>query len=206
MVAGPELVTQSAARALARQRDAAALRWLLRHPRALAHRTPRARFEMLRAFGPGAHALLIDALEHGARDAAMERAIVATLGAAREPLATRAIALRLSHADPETRVAAARALGTLAAQETAHDLCAALSDPAWAVRAQAARALGRMGAAEAIAPLGTGLEDRAWWVRHHSAYALAQLGAAGRTELDRIRLSSPDRYAREMAEEALAAS
>jgi HEAT repeat protein len=199
------MVTHSAARALARQRDGAALRWLLRHPRSFAHRTPRARFEMLRAFGPGAHAMLLDALERGVVNAGLQRAIVDTLGAARERLGSHAIAALLGHDDAEIRVAAARALGAIGAQETALQLCVALRDPAWPVRAQAARALGRLRASEAVAPLAAGLEDRAWWVRHHAAYALAKLGEEGRAELDRIRRSSSDRYAREMADEALAA-
>ena len=84
-------------------------------------------------------------------------------------------------------------------------LIAALGDPEWAVRAQVARALGACGGAESITPLGARLEDPAWWVRRHAAYALAGLGSAGRAELARIAAQSRDRYAREMADEALAA-
>jgi hypothetical protein len=56
-----------------------------------------------------------------------------------------------------------------------------------------------------VGDLGARLEDRAWWVRHHAAYALAALGRPGRDELERIRVASADRYAREMADEALRA-
>ncbi|MGH7742901.1 MAG: HEAT repeat domain-containing protein, partial [Candidatus Eiseniibacteriota bacterium] len=103
------------------------------------------------------------------------------------------------------RVAAARALGALRAAPRVAELCGALRDPEWPVRAQAARSLGRLGESQAIGALGARLEDRAWWVRHHAAYALAGLGAPGRAELERIRGASADRYAREMAEEALRA-
>jgi HEAT repeat protein len=205
LVRGPEMVTQSAALALARQRDAATLRWLLAHPQAIARRTPRARLALLRAFGPGAHGFLLDALERGASDARLERALIEVLGLGGCSAAAAAIALRLGHVETDVRVAAARALGIL--RDTPHvgELCDALRDPEWPVRAQAARSLGRLRAPQAVRDLGARLEDRAWWVRHHAAYALAALGRPGRDELERIRVASSDRYAREMADEALRA-
>jgi len=205
LVRGPESVTQVAAFALARHRDGGALRWLLEHPAAIAHRTPRARFELLRAFGRGAHPRLLAALERGVSDPTLERAVIDVLGAGACAAAAPAIAARLVHPDVELRIAAARALGRLAARDASPALIAALADPEWAVRAQAARALGRCGGAEAVVPLGTRVEDRAWWVRRHAAYALAVLGNPGRAELMRISNGSADRYAREMADEALAA-
>lgn len=201
---GPEPVTQAAALALARLRDAATLRWLLAHPAALARRTPRARVALLRAFGSAAHGYLLAALERGS-DPALERALIEVLGLGNCDAAAGAIAGRLGHVEAEVRVAAARALGALRANPRAADLCAALRDPEWPVRAQAARSLGRLGAQTAVAALATRLEDRAWWVRHHSAYALAALGREGHAALERVRTSSADRYAREMAEEALRA-
>ena len=206
LVRGPELVTQSAAMALARQRDAGTLRWLLSHPAALAHRTPRARLALLRAFGAGAHGMLLAALEQGVPDRRLERALIDVLGAGDCTAAAGAIAVRLGSADSELRVAAARALGLLRAAPRVPELCGALRDPEWPVRAQAARSLGRLGAPQAVGALGARLEDRAWWVRRHAAYALAVLGEDGRAELERIRGASPDRYAREMADEALRAS
>lgn len=205
LVRGPELVTQSAAFALARQRDGGALRWLLRHPGALSHRTPRARLALLRAFGRGAHPLLLTALQEGVADTALERALIEVLGAGGCTAAAAAIAARLARAEPELRVAAARALGLLWAAPRVAELCAALRDPEWPVRAQAARALGRLAQPQAVPALGALLEDRAWWVRRHAAYALAALGVVGRAELERVRAASADRYAREMAEEALRA-
>jgi HEAT repeat protein len=202
---GPEIVTQSAALALARQRDGAALGWILRHPGSFARRTPRARFELLRAFGRGAHPRLLAALDRGIADAALERAVIDALGAGGCHAAAPTIARRIQGAQVELRIAAARALGRIEARETALALLAALSDPEWMVRAQAARSLGRCGGPEAVGPLGARLEDSAWWVRHHAAHALARLGDAGRAELARIATRSSDRYAREMAEQALAA-
>ena len=206
LLRGPELVTQSAALALARQNDVPTLRWLLAHPAALARRTPRARLALLRAFGPDAHGLLLAALEQGIPDARLERALVEVLGAGDCAAAAGAVAQRLGSAETELRVAAARALGQLRSAPRVAELCEALRDPEWAVRAQAARALGRLGAPQAVRDLGARLEDRAWWVRRHAAYALAGLGKSGRTELERIRGASADRYAREMADEALRAS
>jgi HEAT repeat protein len=205
LMRGPELVTQSAALALARQRDAATLRWLFRHPGALARRTPRARSALLRAFGPGAHGTLLAALEQGALDPRLERAVVEVLGTGDCEAAAGAIAARLRHSVTEVRVAAARALGQLRGAPRSAELCVALRDSEWPVRAQAARALGRLGEPGAAAALGARLEDQAWWVRHHAAYALAGLGRQGRAELERIRGTSADRYAREMADEALRA-
>jgi hypothetical protein len=40
-------------------------------------------------------------------------------------------------------------------------------------------------------------------VRRHAAYALAQLGPAGRTALHNAATAAPDRYARDIAHEAL---
>ena len=201
---GPETVTLAAARALARHADLEALDWLVTHPKTLAHRTPRSRFELFRAFGRRGHPRLHAALERtGGLDPSITRAILDTLGDAAYGVAAPAIALRLMDPNPELRIAAARALGRLGATDASPALIHALNDAEWAVRAQAARALGRCGNAQAIAPLGAALEDRAWWVRRHAAFALAQLGSAGRAELARIAAKSEDRYAREMADEAL---
>lgn len=208
---GPEPVTYAAAMALARHRDGAALGWLLEHPASLAHRTPRARFELLRAFGRAGAPRLHAALERGVQDSALERAILDVLGAGAYASAAAAIALRLTSGEAELRLAAARALGRFRIHAAVPALVARLADPEWTVRAQAARSLGRNGVRLAggpavIAALAAGLEDRAWWVRRHAAYALARLGPAGRAELERIAAASSDRYAREMAGEALSAS
>jgi hypothetical protein len=200
---GPELVTAAAARALAHYRDPAALHWLLAHPAAVGRRPHRARVALLRAFGRRGLPAMAAALEHGTGETAMDRALIETLGLARHPAARRAIERRLREGDVEQRVAAARALGRMEATDCAVSLVGALQDQAWPVRAQAARALGQMRAELALLALPARLTDPAWWVRRHAAHALREFGPEGRRELERIAAGSPDRYAREMAQEVL---
>jgi HEAT repeat protein len=203
---GPAAVTLAAARALARDRDATALRWVLANPESFASRSPATRAALLRAFGRGSLPVLAEALERGDSDPRMERAVLETLGAMRCGLALEAIERRLRHADVEVRIAAARALGRYEAGECDGALIASLRDEAWQVRALAAWALGRARVPTAIQPLTARLSDRSWWVRRHSAYALASLGQEGRRALRRVIEASPDPYARDIALEALETS
>ena len=113
------------------------------------------------------------------------------------------IAARLHSPHLELRVAAARALGRLGMGEAIPVLAMALTDDAWPVRAMAAQALGRLRATPAVEALAEALSDRAWWVRHHAAYALAAMGGEGHDALCELAARSDDRYAREMAREAL---
>jgi hypothetical protein len=200
---GPEMVTAAAARALARYRDPAALHWLLAHPEALARRPHRLRVALLRAFGRRGLPPMTTALERGTGEAAMDRALIETLGLARHHAASRAVERRLREGDVEQRVAAARALGRMEATDCATSLIGALQDQAWPVRAQAARALGELRSEIALLALPARLTDPAWWVRRHAAHALREFGVEGRRELERIVARSPDRYARDMAQEVL---
>lgn len=200
---GPEVVTTAAARALARYRDPAALHWLLAHPEAVARRPHRLRVALLRAFGRRGLPAMGVALERGTGEAAMDRALIETLGLARHQAARHAIERRLREGDVEQRVAAARALGHMGAADCAISLIGALQDQAWPVRAQAARALGELRAELALLALPARLTDPAWWVRRHAAHALREFGVEGRRELERIAANSPDRYARDMAREVL---
>ncbi|HVP13967.1 MAG TPA: HEAT repeat domain-containing protein [Terriglobales bacterium] len=201
--AGPELVTLAAASSLARYRDHDALRWLLAHPESFAHRPHRARVGLLRAFGRGALPAIADALERGTGDAALDRAILEVLGLGAYREARHSIERWLREGDVEQRVAAARALGRMEADDCASSLACALRDEAWPVRAQAAWALGRTRTGIALLALPARLTDPAWWVRRHAAYALRDLGPEGIGELRRIAHGSPDPYARDMAREAL---
>jgi HEAT repeat protein len=203
LVRGPESVRLAAARALARHRDLRALRWLLEHPGCLASRPLPAIVGLLRSFGPAARALLIAALERGERDPRMECAALDVLGMARCRSARGSIATRLTSPHLEVRVAAARALGRLGMGEAIPALLAALADDAWPVRAMAAQGLGRLGAAPAVEALAACVSDRSWWVRHHAAYALAAIGGEGHDALCDLAARADDRYAREMAQEAL---
>lgn len=201
--AGPEVVTAAAALALARAGDGRALRHVLGHPDALARRSPRARFALLRAFGRKARPALHAALDADALDPQLARAAIEALGAARYRAATGSVERRLQHAEPEVRVAAARALGQLGAGDHVISLRRALEDPHWPVRAQAARALGRLRARHCEDALAECLSDPAWWVRRHAAYALAELGEPGWRALQDVERASPDPYARDMAREVI---
>jgi HEAT repeat protein len=200
---GPAMVTLAAAMSLARDRDGAALRWLISHPQALARRTPRALVTLLRAFGPAALPVLVHALDEGRLDPALERAAIEALGLSGDRDAAEAIERRLQSRDVELRVAAARALGRLRDRESVPALIVLLSDREWQARAQAAWALGQMRDLETIDALAERLTDRAWWVRRHAAYALDRLGARGRAALEWTARRSPDPYARDMASEVL---
>jgi HEAT repeat protein len=203
MVRGPEAVRYAAAMAFGRARDMGALRWLLKHPGALARRTPRGRIAVLSSYGPGAIAELHAALLRAGGDPTLERAIIEILGLAGHGPASPAIEKRLREPDLELRIAAARSLGRLQANDSASALLEALQDADWQVRAQAARALGRMRSPLAVHALAGSLTDRSWWVRRHAAYALAELGEDGRKALSATAAGSEDPYARDMAREAL---
>ena len=203
MIEGPEPATHAAAMALARARDSAAFRWLLTHPRAIEHRPPQARLALLRAFGPRFVARLATALEVGIGEPRMERAVIEALALAGHRPATPAIARRLRHEWRDVRVAAVRALGHLHAAEHLDGLVRALADGEWQVRAQAAVAVGRLGNATHVPALRPLLADPAWWVRRHAAYALASLGDEGLAALREAAAADPDRYARDIATEAL---
>jgi hypothetical protein len=199
---GPAAGTLTAARALARGRDAKALRWILTHPDRLASRSRHAWSALLRSFGRRALPILAVELERGSRSPDLERALIESLGIGRFTPAAAAISARIGSQDLELRVAAVRALGMLRLREQETPILACLNDPAWQVRAQAARALGRMRALAALSPLSVLLTDRSWWVRRHAAYALHELGPEGRAELRRALETSADPYARDIAKEA----
>lgn len=202
MKRGPEMVTFAAATALARYRDLRALRWLLAHDSALAHRHRNAMVALFRGFGRRGVSVLAGALERGT-NARVELAIVDALGMSAAHQTRPLLEERLANGDLDIRAGAARALGLLQAIECATSLIAALRDEAWQVRAQAARALGRVRAPLATQALAARLTDPSWWVRHHAAYALRDLGDDGQGALRDVIATSSDPYARDMAEEAL---
>jgi len=200
---GPEPVSLAAAHALARARDRAALRWLLANPQVIERRSRRQMASLLSAYGRHGLAEIASAFERGIEHPVLELAAMDTLGAGGYRGARDRLERALASGNLEQRIASARALGRLEAVECATSLLAALRDEAWQVRAQAARSLGSVRATIAITALAARLTDRSWWVRRHAAYALGSLGVDGRETLRRIAASSPDPYARDMAQEVL---
>mgnify|MGYP001466587859 CR=1 FL=1 len=136
-------------------------------------------------------------------DTRLECACIDALGVSCCRSARGTLAQRLQSPHLELRVAAARALGRLGMGEAIPVLAMALTDESWPVRAMAAQALGRLSAAPAVDALSACVSDRSWWVRHHAAYALLSAGDEGRDALCELAARSDDRYAREMAREAL---
>ena len=108
-------------------------------------------------------------------------------------------------ADPEPvlRMAAVRALGSLAHPGAADTIACTLGDDAWDVRAEAATAAGKIGTATLTPPLVALLDDPVWWVRFRAADALARMGSRG-VEALRIATTSPSDVTRRSAALALA--
>lgn len=203
LVHGPENVSLACAESLARYHDLRTLLWLIAHPSTLGHRPLVPLVDLLQSFGPRAGRVLQAALEEGIDVPVFERAVAEALGVLGERAAAPAIERLLRSASVDARVTACRALGRLGAIESGTALLGALNDDAWPVRAQAAKALGLARVAIAVSRLGDCLTDRSWWVRRHAAYALARLGHDGHQKLRAIVATSPDPYARDMAQEVL---
>lgn len=145
----------------------------------------------------------VGALLAAARSPAMTKALLQVtgrLGVAADPAAVRSLAV---HPDPEVRVEALRALGSLAPDDESVTTClTGMDDPEWPARALAAWSLGRMGDDRAVPRLERAMGDGAYWVRHHVAEALAGLGAAGDAALRRA-LFDANPFVRDMAAQAL---
>lgn len=152
--------------------------------------------------GPGS-VPRIGALLRSSRSPAMTKALLQVtgqLGAAADPALVRALT---THDDPEVRVEAIRALGTLEPDPDAVAACLrAMDDSEWPVRALAAWSLGRLGDARATERLRQAMGDPAYWVRHHVAEAMGALGEPGEEAL-RGASADPNPFVRDMAAQAL---
>ena len=198
-------MTLMAALALARIHDHAALVWLLDHAEAVDPLSRHQLVALIKRFGPAS----LPTLRWGLAAANFERAsglaAVDVVGLWRDAESREPLEALLSDGGLEVRIAAARALGGIAAPESVPALCVALKDPTWQVRAQAARALGEQTEPDAIAQLTPCLSDASWWVRRNAAYALGGMGAKGQAQLLVIAEMHGDRYARGAANEVLQA-
>lgn len=110
-----------------------------------------------------------------------------------------------THADPELRAAAFRALHRLGSvPEEAHaSLLEALRDEVDFVRVQASHAAAFLPAEVALPALEPGLGDESWWVRRATAASMARLGDDGVAAVRRAAEAHPDQAAREMAVQIL---
>ena len=111
----------------------------------------------------------------------------------------------LTDPDDEVRAAALRTVGRLGfLPPSSHGIViAALTDDVDFIRIHAAAAARFLPRAQALSFLGERLGDRSWWVRRAAADALVALGPAGLAELGRAARAHPDRFARDIAEQAL---
>jgi HEAT repeat protein len=109
----------------------------------------------------------------------------------------------LDHADPEIRVAAAKALGGMQEPDTVPALVKALRDETWEVRGMAAKSLGRLHDPGTIPALDRALADRAWSVRYNAAHALDELGGEGAGALRRALATQDDAFARDISRQML---
>jgi HEAT repeat protein len=104
--------------------------------------------------------------------------------------------------DPEVRIAAIEALGSVGGPLAIRPLKHSFKSPDWRLRAKSATSLGHIGDPSVNRALSRGLEDANWWVRRNSAAALASLH--GGEDLLFEAISWDDRFARDAAAEALA--
>lgn len=110
----------------------------------------------------------------------------------------------MDHPDSAVRAGSARVLGATGGETAPAVLWPLLADPVAEVRQAAVQALGRLrhwASAAQILPL---LGDPTWPVRRETAIALLAMGAPGALIL-RTALGSPDRFAADMAAQALGA-
>lgn len=116
------------------------------------------------------------------------------------------VARAIGHPEPEVRAAALRAIARIGSlpQDHRDQVRAACEDIIDYVRAHAVRASYLLGRSDASVILWERLGDPSWWVRRAAGETLVRLGPHGREMLARARREHPDRYARHMADRALA--
>ena len=133
-------------------------------------------------------------------DPAQRLLVVHLLGELGDKKALPSIADRAkSDEDKEVRIAAYKALGTIADPSTRDLLIAGLGDPLWEIRAQAARGLALLGSPAAVGALARCLEDPVWWVRRNAGEALSKLGAAGKEALLKAQREASSQMTKEIA-------
>jgi HEAT repeat protein len=111
----------------------------------------------------------------------------------------------LTHPDDEVRAAALRAVSRLGFLPVSSRgiVISALADDVDFIRIHAVAAARLLPRPHAFAFLIDRLGDSSWWVRRAAADALVSLGPAGLAQLGRAAREHQDRFARDMAEQAL---
>jgi HEAT repeat protein len=118
------------------------------------------------------------------------------------PATRTALKLLLTSTNPNVRAAALTSLAKIGDGGDNRTMVTALSDPEWFVRAQAAKACGEQRVVAALPKLVSLLRDHEWWVRADAREAIETIGPPAIHHLLRA-LTDPDRFARNMAAEAL---
>jgi HEAT repeat protein len=171
-----------------------------------AGRLPYGVLEEVIALSEDAATSLIDAMLRAERPRpAALRAALDGIGRLKLLVYAEELAARLTDEHDEVRAAALRAVGRLGfLADTSHGVViAALTDDVDYIRIHAAAAARFLPRPQAIALLRDRLGDRSWWVRRAAADAHVGLGQAGLAALGEAARVHPDRFARDMAAQAL---
>lgn len=161
--------------------------------------------EVLLLADDGAPSLIAALLAREETSASSLRAALDAVGRLKLLAFAEAVVRFLPHPDTEVRAAALRAVvRTGLLPPWAHaDVLAALQDDVEFIRIHAASAARLLPRDQALEALWERLGDPSWWVRRSASEAMASLGRAGLAELGRAADTHPDRYARDMAGQAL---
>jgi len=149
---------------------------------------------------------LIDALLlHDRPRAPTVRAAIDGIGRLKLLIFAEEIVRFLIDPDAEVRAAALRAVNRLGfLPESSHGIViSALTDDVDFIRIHATAAARLLPRPQALAVLNERLGDSSWWVRRAAADTLVSLGPSGLAQLGRAAREHPDRFARDMAEQAL---
>jgi len=107
------------------------------------------------------------------------------------------------HPDVEVKTKAVKALGEIRYLPALEVLVGLLDDERWEVRALCSKALAGLEDVRVVDNLAQKLTDSHWWVRYNAAVGLSQIGEVGVDKLVDISNNSADRFARDIAGQAL---
>ena len=105
--------------------------------------------------------------------------------------------------EPELEAAVVKYAGLITALEAVDFLMEETKEDNWLIRSQAAKSLGKIADPAAVSALVGLTRDPVWWVRYQSATALANILPEGLLALEEVAKAAPDRFARDIADQAL---